>query len=58
MDFAIAVMAWHEWPTDRSRQRLIDTARLLGPATGIPDAFEDFARSLEQQPGQHGDTRR
>lgn len=54
LDFALIVMAWHEWPTDRSRQRLIEANRTAGATTGIPEAFEDFATALEHEQSRDG----
>jgi hypothetical protein len=50
--FAIAVIAWHEWPTEHGRQQLIEATRVAGAATGVPQVFEDFAQQLERH--DHG----
>ena len=54
-EFALAVIVWIKDPRDDPRRdALIYQARLVGPQTGMPDVFEDFAHLLEQQHSHGG----
>jgi hypothetical protein len=53
--FALAVIVWIEDPRHGLRRdALIYQSRLVGPHTGIPDVFEDFAHRVEQHRSHRG----
>jgi hypothetical protein len=56
--FGLAVIAWIEDPSDDLRRdALIYRSRLVGPPTGVPHVFEDFAHRLEQHRHSGSETR-